>query len=93
MKYIKIETNENGSHNNQFGGAFPGEGWAIIPEEMSIPSSFPFVDIEVLENIVVAMEEKEIPSPEPIVSLEEIFLLTLVDQEERICLLELGVNL
>lgn len=90
MKYIKINRNENGSHNNQFGGAFPGEGWAIIPEEMTIPSSFPFVDIEVLENIVVSMKEKEVPFYEPSITLTEIILSTLVDQEERICLLELG---
>lgn len=90
MNYIKIKVNENGSHNNQFGGAFPGEGWAIIPEEMTIPSSFPFVDIEVLENIVVSMKEKEVPFYEPPITLIEIILSTLVNQEEKICLLELG---
>ena len=93
MRYIKIESNQNGSHDNQFGGGFPGEGWAIIPEEMTIPSSFPFVNIDVLENIVVLMEEKEVPPVEPYYTIDEITLLTLADQEERICLLELGVNI
>ena len=93
MRYIKIESNQNGSHDNQFGGGFPGEGWAIIPEEMTIPSSFPFVNIDVLENIVVSMEEGEVPPVEPYYTIDEITLLTLADQEERICLLELGVNI
>ena len=63
MKYIKIETNENGSHNNQFGGIINEEGWAIIPEDMIIPSTFPFVDIEVENGIVISMVEKSLPLP------------------------------
>lgn len=95
MNYIKIASNENGTHNNQFGGAHPGEGWAIIPDNFPLPSTFPCASIEVEDGIVISMEPQELPVPEPqeeTPSLEEIVLLTLADQEERICLLELGVN-
>lgn len=94
MNYIKIEANSNGSHNNQFGGSFPGEGWAIIPNDIILPQSFPFVDIEVLDNIVVSIEPKEVPPIENnSISDLELILLTLAEQEERLCLLELGVNI
>lgn len=93
MKYIKIQENDNGSHENQF--TFEeldlGSEWAIIPEDMSIPQSFPFVDIEVEEGIVVQITEKEIPAVLPIVTTEEIILSVLLEQEERLCLLELEV--
>lgn len=92
MKYIKIESNPNGSHDNQFGPVYPGEGWAVIPEEMIIPQSFPFVDIEVENTAVVSMVEKEIPVTPKDPSTEEITLLTLADHEERLCMIELGVN-
>lgn len=92
MKYIKIEANENGSHNNQFGEIVLGEEWAIIPEEMIIPPSFPFVDIEVEDGVVVSMTEKPIPTEPKEFSLEEIMFLTLADHEERLCMIELGVN-
>lgn len=67
MKYIKITPNENGSHNNQFGGGFPGEGWAVIPDDMVIPSTFPFVEIEVEDEVVVSMTEGVVPEPQPVV--------------------------
>ena len=94
MKYIKILPNENGSHQNQFGGGFPGEGWAIIPENITIPLSFPFVDIEVENGYVIAMTAREVP-PIPLTppSTEEIIYITLLDHEERICLMELGVEI
>ena len=66
MKYIKITPNENGGHQNQFGGGFPGEGWAIIPEDMTIPSTFPFVNIEVEDGVVTSMTEGVVPEPTPI---------------------------
>lgn len=73
MNYIKIEANSNGSHQNQFDGGFPGEGWAIIPEEIEIPSTFPFVNIEVEEDeetrimVVTTMTEGVVPEPQPII--------------------------
>lgn len=53
MKLIEIATLSNGAHNNQtINGASPEtfavpEGWAIIPNELAIPDTFPFVNIEV----------------------------------------------
>ena len=64
MNYIKIETNANGSHYNQFGGV-RGEGWAIIPEDMVIPNTFPFVNIEVENGVVTSMTEGTVPEPTP----------------------------
>lgn len=61
MNIIKIEQNSNGSHANQFGANVCPSGYAIIPNDMAIPSSFPFVDIEVEGNKVVSMVEREVP--------------------------------
>lgn len=46
--YIRIEKNPDGGHEFQFGGALEN-GWAVIPSDMKIPDSFPYVDIEVGE--------------------------------------------
>lgn len=48
---IKIEAYENGAHANQ--STTPiilPEGWAIVPEDMEIPDTFPFVNIEAEEQ-------------------------------------------
>lgn len=58
MKIIKIEANENGSHNNQESNAILPVipyGWAVIPDDMSIPDSWPFVNITT-EKITVDPE-------------------------------------
>ena len=60
-KYIQIEPNENGSHNNQNGGDHPGEGWAVIPDNIVIPDSFPFVSITVEDGDVTGMTACEVP--------------------------------
>ena len=62
MHIIEIEALDNGAHRNQTGGlsTIPS-GWAMIPEDMPIPSSYPFVDIEVEGNVVVSMTEREVP--------------------------------
>lgn len=51
MRLIEIAALENGAHRNQElnGVVSIPEGWAVIPDEMEIPSSFPFVDITVEE--------------------------------------------
>lgn len=50
MKIIEIEPLSNGAHRNQQGEfkRVP-EGWAVIPENMAVPITFPFVDITVEE--------------------------------------------
>lgn len=44
--FIEIEKKSDGSHVFQYGGQF-NEGYAIIPENIQIPDTFPFVSIEV----------------------------------------------
>ena len=56
MTYIKIEENLNGSHENfsTFSNITIPEGYALIPDEVEIPSTFPFVNIELDENGIVS---------------------------------------
>lgn len=67
MKIIKIEPNNNGSHDNitaSYITARP-DGWAVVPETMPIPDTFPFVDIVVEDGIVTEMTAGIAPEPEP----------------------------
>lgn len=66
MHIIEIAPLDNGAHRNQNGGinTVP-EGWAVIPENMDIPETFPFVNIEVKNGIVTSMTAGEMPEPEP----------------------------
>lgn len=67
MQIIEVKTLENGAHNNQTSIAItaPPPGWAVIPEGMEIPETFPFVDIEVRGNVVTKMTAGVVPEPEP----------------------------
>lgn len=62
MWIIEIEQLENGAHRNQQGEfrKVP-QGWAVIPGNIIIPSSFPFVDITVEGQTVMTMAEREVP--------------------------------
>ncbi len=69
MTMIEIIALENGAHNNQtYHGRLP-EGWAIIPGDMGMPDTFPFVDIEVeeIEGVmtVTGMTAGVVPEPPP----------------------------
>ena len=66
MKIIEIQPLDNGAHRNQEGGlrTVP-EGWALIPDGMEIPDTFPFVDIEVDGQTVTSMTAGIVPEPEP----------------------------
>lgn len=60
MKIIEIEALSNGAHRNQTGALSTVlEGWVVIPEDMEIPSTFPFVNIVVNDNIVIEMTANE----------------------------------
>lgn len=49
MNMLEIAALPNGAHKNQtFHGNLP-DGWAVIPDDMAIPESFPFVNIEAEE--------------------------------------------
>ena len=64
MIIIEIKALNNGAHNNQtYHGVVP-EGWAIIPDDMVIPDTFPFVDIEVKGGMVVSMTAGVMPEVE-----------------------------
>lgn len=67
MKIIEIEALENGAHRNQelLGMDYPEipEGWAVIPEDMVIPETYPFVHIEAENGVVTAMTAGELPAP------------------------------
>ena len=68
MRIIKIEPFENGGHDNQtiYGKTISvPDGWAVIPDEMEIPDTFPFVNIEVEDGVVTNMTEDVLPDPEP----------------------------
>ena len=64
MKIIEIDALANGAHRNQDGNfeTVPC-GWAVIPDDMEIPDTFPFVNIETEE--VEHTKESMIPDGEP----------------------------
>lgn len=66
MKIIEIIPLSNGAHRNQTSNfhAVPN-GWAVIPEDMPIPETFPFVDLVVEGIQVVTMTAGVVPEPEP----------------------------
>ena len=66
MRIIEIAALPNGAHRNQTGtfSAVP-DGWAVIQDSISIPDTFPFVNIEVDGQTVTAMTERTVPEPEP----------------------------
>lgn len=58
MRIIEINALSNGAHRNQTGAfaAIP-DGWAKIPDEMVLPSTFPFVNVTAENGVVTSMEE------------------------------------
>lgn len=67
-KMIEVRALDNGAHRNQTYHGTLYEGWAIVPKDMELPSSFPFVEIEVAEIdgvlTVTNMTEGVLPAPE-----------------------------
>lgn len=96
---IKIEQNSNGSYNNQ--STIPNplpDGYAIVPNDIVIPDTFPFVNIKTKEidgvMTVTEMTAGVVPEPEtveleptPTDDLEQM----AIDHEYRLTLLELGL--
>ena len=66
MLIIEIAALENGAHRNQIGTfrTIP-EGWAEVPSSITIPGTFPFVNIEVEDGVVTSMTAVVVPEPEP----------------------------
>ena len=46
--HINPIKNFDGSHTSMAGG-IPPEGWVFVPDNIDIPNSFPFVNIEIAE--------------------------------------------
>ena len=69
MTIIQIKAQSNGAHANQT-TSMPlpeiPEGWAVVPEDMAIPDTFPFVSIEVDGQVVISMSPSVVPDPEPV---------------------------
>lgn len=67
MVIIEIKALENGAHRNQtVMGSIPvPDGWAVIPGDMAIPETFPFVNIETADGVVTAMAAGTVPEPQP----------------------------
>lgn len=67
MIIIEIQPQSNGAHRNQTvsGAVAVPDGWAVIPADMAIPGTFPFVDLAVEGSTVVTMTAGVVPEPEP----------------------------
>lgn len=96
MKIIEIAPLSSGAHENQDGPVVCPTGWAVIPDGMEIPPTYPFVNITVSDAtppVVLAMEAGTVPEPEPVtpeISAEDTLLDMAADHEERLCMLELN---
>lgn len=67
MRIIEIAPLENGAHRNQNGGlSVVPSGWAVIPDDMTIPDTFPFVNITVKDGTVTSMTAGTVPEVEPV---------------------------
>ena len=68
MRIIEIQAGENGGHNNQVinGEITVPDGWVIIPDDMELPYSFPFVTFHYRKGVVTDMSPLPIPAPPPI---------------------------
>lgn len=76
MWIIKLETLFNGAHQNLRGDciATVPEGWAMIPDDFIVPSTFPFVGIEA-EEVAYTREvevEKEVTKTREVESWKEV---------------------
>lgn len=65
MIMIEIAPLSNGAHRNQTEISTIPDGWAVIPGDMTIPETFPFVNIEVDGKTVTSMTAGTVPEPEP----------------------------
>ena len=66
MKLIEITALSNGAHRNQtYNGSTVPDGWAVIPDGMAVPDTFPFVNLTVDGQTVTSMTAGTIPEPEP----------------------------
>lgn len=67
MRIIEIDALPNGAHNNQysFTDIEVPAGWAIIPDDMELPETFPFVNVTASQSVVTKLTPGTVPPPEP----------------------------
>ena len=66
MLIIEIQPQENGAHRNQTCNlSTVPEGWAVVPDSITVPDTFPFVDITTEDGVVISMTAGIVPEPEP----------------------------
>jgi len=66
MRIIEIEPLANGAHRNQNSRRLTvPPGWAVIPDDLEIPDTFPFVELTVAGSVVTSMTAGTVPDPEP----------------------------
>lgn len=67
MTIIEISPLGNGAHRNQTvsNQITAPSGWAVIPEGMALPKTFPFVEVEAQDGIVTALRPGTMPKPKP----------------------------
>jgi hypothetical protein len=95
MKLIEITALSNGAHRNQtYNGATVPDGWAVIPDGMAVPDTFPFVNLTVDGQTVTSMTAGTLPEPdEPEPTAEDITLDLMAEHEERLCMLEITTGI
>lgn len=96
MKLIEITALSNGAHRNQtYNGSTVPDGWAVIPDGMTVPDTFPFVNLTVDGQTVTSMTAGVVPEPEPEPepTAEDITLDLMAEHEERLCMLEITTGI
>lgn len=73
MRIIEINALPNGAHRNQNNASVLPDGWAVIPEGMTVPDAFPFVGLEVEEvtHYRTAEVEKEVAKTREVETFDE----------------------
>lgn len=67
MRIIEINALKNGAHRNQNHSiSSVPDGWAVIPDDMNVPETFPFVDITAENGVVTSIVAGSVPDvPKP----------------------------
>lgn len=67
MIIIELTPLKNGAHRNQTTSGLLSvpNGWAVIPEDMEVPETFPFVSVEAINGVVTALTPGTVPDPQP----------------------------
>lgn len=67
MIIIELTPLKNGAHRNQTTSGLLSvpNGWAVIPEDMEVPETFPFASVEAINGVVTALTPGTVPEPQP----------------------------